>query len=197
MKSLRAAIIVTIVAVAPALALAQQAAPKVELGADLTVQYLKPEGNDGIIHIGSMLMTGDVELMTIPVTFRLGLVSEGPTSFEARLAAGLTSITGSGGHTYYSIAPGLNVLRRLRGKAANDNTYVTAGASVNVFGYSGSLSSHTYGIISFNAGLGMRRPWGTGASRGEFFIAYTLENTSLGSPNYVNIGVHLGVSLFK
>lgn len=199
MKSLRTALVVAALVSVPALALAQQvgAGPKLELGADLSLQYSASSGND-FIHLGAPMTEGDVEVITVPVTFRLGFLSNGPTSFEARVSAGLTSVTGSSGRTYYAIAPGGNVLYRLGGKSPNHNTYVTGGASVNVFGMGGgSTSSETYAIITFNAGVGMRRPWGAGALRAEAFVGYTLQNTKLGSPSIFHVGVHLGLSLLR
>lgn len=197
MKNARAALALAALTAVPALALAQQAAssPKLEFGMDLSLQYSKPSGHDGYFHVGApteMAETG----MVSPVVFRLGFVSQRPMSLEIRFAGGLFSSSGSGGNTFYSVAPGLNLIRRLSGKNANDHTYLTAGGSADLFGISGGSSSDTWVFVTFNAGLGMVRPWGAGAKRAEVYVAYTLENSSAGTPNILHFGLRLGASLF-
>ncbi len=200
MKSARAAIVLAALFSVPALALAQQVAsePKVELGVDLALQFSKPSSGDGYFHLGAPLFHADYDMVMLPVMFRLGFLAQGPLSFETRLAAGVVSMTGTGGRTYYAITPGLNLVYRLSGKPANDNSYVTGGASFDVVGVSGGgTSSETYALVTLNAGIGIRRPWGTNASRGEFFVAYTLENSAAGMPSTFHVGVRLGMSLLK
>jgi hypothetical protein len=199
MARLRSVIVATALIATPALAAGQQlpAAPKVEFGMDLALQYSKPSGGDGFFHLGTPLLEGEVEMVTVPVALRLGFLSEGPLAVEARLSAGLTTTTGSSSRTYYAVAPGINLVRRVGGKSASDNTYVTGGASVQLFGASGSGNSQSYAFITFNGGLGMRRPWGSGASRVEGFVAYTLKNDKAGTPNILHFGVRLGFSLFR
>ncbi len=199
MKSARAAIVLAALLVIPALAFAQEASsvPKMEFGMDLGLQYSKPSGSDGFFHIGApteMSETG----MVAPLVLRMGFLSGGPTSFEVRLTGGLLSSSGSSGSTLYSVAPGLNVLYRLNGKRANENTYLTAGGSVDLFGISGSGTSHSYVFITFNGGIGLRSPWGEGAAkRAEAYIAYTLKNNDAGTPNIFHFGVRLGMSLLR
>lgn len=198
MDRLRSAIAATALVAVPALAAAQQVpvSPRVEFGMDLALQYSKPSGGDGFFHLGTPVLEGEVEMMTVPVALRVGFQPERSLSVEVRLSAGLFTSSGSSGRTWYAVAPGLNLIRRVGGKNANDNTYVTGGASVQVFGASGSGSSDSYAFVTFNGGMGVRRPWGSGASRVEAFVAYTLKNDKAGTPNILHFGVRLGFSLF-
>jgi len=199
MKSLRAAFLTAALLPIPALALAQQpaSAPKVELGVDLSLQYTKPSGQDAFFHFGAPVIIPEVGIVN-PVVLRLGFVPRGANSIELRFAGGVLSSSGSSGATYYDIAPGLNLLHRLSGKSAEDNSYLTLGANADIFGRSGSGTSHTYFFVTFNAGVGLRRPWGAAAAkRGELYFAYTLKNTDAGTPNTFHVGLRLGASLFR
>ncbi len=199
MRNARAALALAALAAVPALALAQQAgpAPKHEWGVDLVVQYSKPSGSDGFFHLGAPMFNAEYDMMMMPVAFRLGFLSDRATSFETRLGAGLVSTTGSGGHTYYNLNPGLNVIRRISGKLPNHNTYLTAGASVALVGATGGTTSETYALVAINAGIGLRRAWGANASRAELFVAYSLENSHAGMPKLVHFGLRLGASLLR
>ncbi len=199
MKNARAALVLAALAVVPSLATAQQAAPapKHEWGVDLVLQYSKPSGSDGFIHLGAPMLNAEYDMMMMPVAFRLGFLSEGATSFETRLALGVVSTTGSGGHTYYNLNPGLNLIHRIAGKLPNHNTYLTAGANVALVGVTGGGSSETYALLSFNAGIGLRRAWGANASRAEAFVAYSLENSHAGLPKMIHFGLRLGASLLR
>jgi hypothetical protein len=159
---------------APAAALAQETG-RHELGVDAALAWVKPSGVDGRLTLWT------------PVDVRLGLPSSGPVSLEPRLSLFLQS----DGGTRYSIDPGLNVLYRLGGTAPNENRYLTFGADLDLekIGPSGA-------ILALNGGYGMRHPWGTGAFRTEFFFRYAFEDTALGVPNTLTLGVRAGISLW-
>lgn len=198
MKGVRAAILLAALVPIPALALAQQSAstPKVELGVDLSLQYTKPSGQDAFFHFGAPVIIPETGIVN-PIVLRLGFVPRGANSLELRFSGGVLSSSGSSGATYFDVAPGINVLHRLSGKSPEDNSYVTLGANADIFGRSGSGTSHTYFFVTFNAGVGLRRPWGAVAKRGEFYVAYTLKNTDAGTPNTFHVGLRLGMSLFR
>ncbi len=200
MKSARAALSLGALLVVPVLAFAQQAEslPKLELGVDLSLQYTKPSGEDAFFHLGAPAIMPDIGIVN-PVVLRLGFVSRGSNSLEIRFSGGLLSSSGASGATYYDVAPGLNLLHRLSGKNANDNSYVTLGAGADIFGRSASgMTGKTYLFVTFNAGVGLRRPWGdSAAKRGELYFAYTLKNTDAGTPNMFHVGLRLGASLLR
>jgi hypothetical protein len=197
MKFARAPILLAALLVVPTLAFAQQmaSAPKLEMGVDLSLQYTKPSGEDAYFHFGAPVIIPETGIVN-PVVLRLGFVPKGANSLELRFSGGVLSSSGSSGATYYDVAPGVNVLHRLSGKSADDNSYVTLGASADIFGRSGGGTSRTYFFVTFNAGVGLRRPWGAVAQRGEFYFAYTLKNNHAGTPNTFHVGLRLGVSLF-
>jgi len=199
MRNVRAAVALAALAVVPALAFAQQRAgsPKVELGMDLGLQYTKPSGGDGYFAVGSPVSVVESGFLA-PVVLRLGVLTATKLSYELRFTGGMYSSSSSGGGTVYTVGPGLNLVYRLSGKGHADNTYFTGGAAVDLIGSSGGGSSNSYAFFTFNAGIGLRRPWGaSGASRAEAFFAYTLKNTKAEEPNTIHFGLRLGFSLFK
>ena len=168
------ALVALALAVVPATAAAQQTG-RHELGVDAALAWVKPSGIDGRLTLWT------------PVDVRLGLPSSGPVSLEPRLSLFLQA----DGGTRYSIDPGLNVLYRLDGTAPNHDRYLTFGADLDLekAGTSGAN-------LALNGGYGMRRPWGTGAFRTEFFFRYAFEDTALGVPNTLTLGVRAGLSLW-
>ena len=198
MKRARSAIVLAALVVFPVLAFAQQTAPapKVELGVDLSLQYTKPSGEDAFFHFGAPVIIPETGIVN-PFVLRLGFVPRGANSLELRFSGGVLSSSGSSGATYFDVAPGINVLHRLSGKNPDNDSYVTLGASADIFGRSGSGTSKTYFFVTFNAGVGLRRPWGPIAKRGELYFAYTLKNTDAGTPNTFHVGLRVGASLFR
>jgi hypothetical protein len=183
MKRLRAVTLVAVLAFVPTLAFAQRMAsgPKNEFGVDVTLAYAKPSGGSGVFQI------------ITPVDVRVGFLSGGPASFEFRFAGSLTT---GGGATLYTLQPGLNILYRLSGPAANHNVYITGGAALDFIGTSGGGTSNSASVFSFNGGIGMHAPWGSNATRLEAFAGYRLKSTKMGTPNTLVIGARLGLSFF-
>jgi hypothetical protein len=170
----RAGGVLVVLALFAAPAVAQQAG-RHELGVDAALAWIKPSGVDARLTIWT------------PVDVRLGLPSSGPLSLEPRLSLFLQS----DGGTSYSIDPGLNVLYSLGGTAPNHNRYLTFGADLD-FEKNGTSGA----IFAINGGYGMRHPWGAGAFRTEFFFRYAFEDSALGVPNTLTLGVRAGLSLW-
>jgi hypothetical protein len=168
------ALVASALMVIPAVAQAQRMGTH-EVGVDLAVAWVKPSGGNGSLTV-----------MT-PVDVRVGFASRGPLSVEPRLSMFLQS----DGGTRYTIDPGVNVLYRMGGRVANQNHYLTFGTDMDLrkVGPSGA-------IFALNGGLGMRHPWGAGAFRTEFFLRYAFEDTQLGVPNTLTLGVRAGLSLW-
>lgn len=159
----------------PAAAHAQRAGGTHEIGVDVALAWVKPSGANAML-----------SLMT-PVDVRVGLASRGPLSVEPRFSMILLA----DGGTQYAIDPGVNLLYRLGGTSVNQNHYATFGADIE-FRKAGTSGA----IFALNGGLGMRHPWGAGAFRTEFFLRYAFEDTALGAPNTLTLGVRAGLSLW-
>ena len=150
---------------------------KHELGIDLNLGYYSQSGggNSGLI-------------MRTPVDLRFGFVSHGKLSPEIRFAMNLVS----GGGTVYIVDPGLNLLYILSRQSIQRNTYLTGGADFQIID-AGANSGMVPGI---NVGIGIRRPYESGAWRLEGYFKYMFKNTSLGFPNTTQLGVRAGLSLW-
>jgi hypothetical protein len=162
--------------------------PKHEFGVDMAVVYSKPSctGCDGTFQIGT------------PVDVRIGLNPAGSMMIEPRFTFAL--LTG-GGSTLLSFDPGVNVLFRMgHGHGLHNmlGPYFTVGADVGIVSAKSTGNPSTSGaVIGVNGGIGSRMAFGSGAAtRVELFVGYQLKNTKLGSPNTLNIGARLGLSLF-
>jgi len=158
--------------------------PKHEFGVDIFAAYQKPSGGSGGL------------LVTTPVDVRVGFVSSGNMMFETRSSLAFAS----GGGTFLSFTPGLNVLFRMGHGTGNHNLmgrYFTVGADVNIQSFKiTGLPSTSGAVIGINGGIGTRSAYGSGATRIELFGRYLLKNTKLGVPNTIQIGARLGLSLW-
>jgi hypothetical protein len=156
--------------------------PTHEFGVDLAAVYSKPSGGSS----GFSIFT--------PVDVRVGFISEGMMQPEARLTLNFAS----GGGTFISFDPGLNMIFKMGSATHMHGPYFTVGADVNIISLKPTGGTSTSGaIITINGGLGARGMWGaTAGKRVEGFVAYSLKNTSLGAPNTLHIGARLGLSFF-
>jgi hypothetical protein len=154
------------------------AAPgKQELGVDVGLAYAKPDGVDGGIQIGT------------PLDIRLGLRSKTKVMWEPRVTFAFSTV---GGETRYGIAPGVNVLYATAPGGHRQGMYVTGGGALNLLDTGADAGT----AFAFNAGVGWRRPWGSGAWRYEAGFRYSFENQDIGLPSTIEIGVRFGVSLW-
>ena len=166
----------------PAAADAQRraAAPggaKHEFGIDLGVAYVKPDGLDGGIVIGT------------PVDVRIGLVSAKKMMWEPRLSLIFSTI---GGTTIYQFNPGVNVLFSNSPGGHRRGMYFTVGAGLAL----GDLGGGSGTAFSANGGIGWRKPYGGAAWRYELFVQYDSESLELLQPSTISIGGRLGISLW-
>ena len=151
---------------------------KHELGVDIGAAYVKPDGFDGGIVIGT------------PVDVRWGFVSASNMMWEARGTLFFSSV---GGTTVYQLEPGVNVLFSNSSGGHRRGMYFTGGAGL-VLGDNGTNSGTAFAI---NAGVGWRKPSGNAALRYELGFRWTSESTDLGLPSTIQIGGRVGFSLWK
>jgi len=175
-------------AMVPAVAIAQGAAPKHELGVDLGLGLQSPSG--GTTHI----------VLVTPVDVRLGFVATSPLSWEGRLTLFYDSKGIGGSNARYSLAPDIQALYRLgSGSGAHGlmGPYATVGAGLNFADVpNGAGGTNSSAVVRLNGGVGTRIPYGSGAFRIEGFVAYDFRNTTLGLPGTLEVGTRLGISLW-
>lgn len=172
---IRLSSVVAGLALVPALLPAQT--PSKEFGVDVGIAYVKPDGGDGAIVVGT------------PLDVRIGFLSSGNMSFEPRFT--FMYISDVGGNAAYSFSPMLHLLFRMGQGTHQRNTYFTVGAGIDLIGGGGNSANQ----VNLAAGIGMRRPAGTSAaSRIEGFVGYALEGDFA---SQISIGARLGWSFFK
>ena len=183
-KLLGSALVAVALVAAPAVAAAQgSSAAKHEFGVDLAFAYVSPDGGDGFFNIFS------------PVDLRVGFISGQKMTIEPRVTIAYTSdlTGGGGGDAGYDFGLGLNLTYGMSPGGNKSGLYLTGGAGVELLDFGGGTSGS---LISFNAGLGTRSPWGSSAFRPEAFFNYALENTDLGAPSVMSFGLRLGLSFW-
>jgi hypothetical protein len=180
--------VATGLAMAPARAVAQAAAPKHEFGVDLGLGLVNPSG--GSTHI----------VVFTPVDVRLGFVSSSALSWEGRLTLFYDSKGFGGSNARYSLAPDIQALYRLgSGSGAHGlmGPYATVGAGLDFADTpNGAGGTNSSTVFRLNGGVGTRVPYGSGAFRIEGFVAYDFKNTTLGLPGTLEVGTRLGLSLW-
>lgn len=189
MQKLQTATLVIAALLAPAIATAQAMGPDHpthEFGVDLIAAYSK-------VGSGCTGSCGSFNIVT-PVDVRIGLISAGMMQPELRLKLGFSS----GGGTFIAFDPGVNLIFKMGSSTHMRGPYFTVGADANIISSKPTGGTGTSGVIvTINGGIGTRSMWGTtAAKRAELFVAYGLENTSLGSPSTLSIGARLGLSFF-
>jgi hypothetical protein len=175
-RTLAGVALVGAVFAAPALAQTR----KTEFGVDVAITYTKYSGGG----------SGVFQIQT-PVDVRIAFPLSGNLALEPRFTAAFMS---GGGDSFHALNPGLNVLVGLPGGAYNKGAYVTVGGDVVIVGGTGE---DTETAFSLNAGLGMRRPMGTAASRAELFVGFTPKQGTTVMASIITIGARLGFSFFN
>jgi hypothetical protein len=150
---------------------------KHELGVDLGLAYVKPDQISGGIVIET------------PVDVRFGFVSASKMMWEAR---GTLNFSTVGGSTAYDFEPGINVLYANSAGGHHRGMYFTGGAGL-ILADNGTNSGTA---VALNAGVGWRKPYGSGAWRYELGFRWSSENTTLGLPSAIAIGGRIGISLW-
>ena len=171
--------------------------PKHEFGVDLGIAYS---------NIASPVSGGSsvsVVQLTTPVDVRVGFLAPGPLSWELRFVGSFQNES-SGGFslTIYSFMPDVNLIYRLGAGAGQRQLlgpYLTAGLGARVTGESssGGGGSNSGLNVPINLGLGTRTALGSGAFRGELYLAFTPKNGNIGPDgNEITLGVRAGISLW-
>ena len=126
---------------------------KHEFGVDVRAHYTKPDGVDGGIEIET------------PLALRLGLVTANKVMWEPRLSLAFSSV---GGSSDYVLSPGVNVLYAMAPGTHRRGMYLTGGGALDLLDIAGTSGT----LLSINAGLGWRKPWGSAAWRYELGFEY-------------------------
>jgi len=180
-KFLGSIALVAVFASVPAQADAQRRAAasgaKHEFGVDLFAGYVKPDGVDGGIVIGT------------PVDVRVGLVTSKKMMWEPRLTLGFSTV---GGGTRYQFNPGVNVLFANSPGGHRSGMYFTVGGGLAL----GDLGGGSGTAFSANGGIGWRKPYGSAAWRYELGVQYDSESLELLQPSTISIGARIGISLW-
>lgn len=167
----------------PSLAEAQRrttAGARHEFGVDVFVGYVKPDGVDGGIRIGT------------PVDVRVGLVKAGKMMWEPRFGLAFETV---GGGTTYELTPGVNVLFAQSPGNHRSGMYFTGGAGL-VLVDAGPVGGTGFAL---NGGIGWRKPWGTAAWRYELGLGWSSEISDGPATvrlSTITIGARLGISLW-
>jgi hypothetical protein len=150
---------------------------KHEFGVDVGVAYVKPQN-----------ISGGIVIQT-PFDVRFGFVpSRGNMMWEGRLTATINTV---GGTTQYLLTPGANVLFSNSPGGHRRGMYFGGGAGLML----GDLGGGSGTAFQLNAGVGWRKPYGSGAWRYELGFQWTSENANLG-PSTIAIGGRIGISLW-
>ena len=162
-----------------------QGSPKHEMGVDVGLVSSKLDGvDDRILQFGT------------PVDVRLGFVSAGKLSWEARFTLGYAK---QGDASNLSFNPGVNVLYKLGAATNTQGLYLTGGASYSMESDDDGTTSNTISQPGINIGIGHRKPWGSAALRTELFFASHFESGDPGpefAPARTDIGIRFGISLW-
>ena len=150
---------------------------KHELGVDLGLAYVKPDQISG----GIIIQT--------PVDVRFGFVSAKKMMWEAR---GTLTFNTVGGTTSYDFEPGVNVLVANTPGGHHKGMYFTGGGGL-ILADDGTNSGTA---VALNAGVGWRKPYGSGAWRYELGFKWSSQSTNLGLPAMIAIGGRIGISLW-
>jgi hypothetical protein len=150
---------------------------KHELGVDLGVAYVKPQNVSGGI------------LIQTPVDVRFGFVpASGNMMWEPRATVTISTV---GGNTTYLLTPSLHVLFANSPGHHRSGMYLTGGAGLVLADFGAGSGT----AVQLGAGVGWRKPYGSGAWRYELGFQYQSDNANIG-PSSIAIGGTVGISLW-
>jgi hypothetical protein len=148
-----------------------------ELGVDIGLAYVKPQS-----------VSGGIVIQT-PVDVRFGFVPRsGNMMWEPR---GTVTISTVGGTTRYRLIPSVNVLFANGPGRHRNGMYLTGGAGLVL----ADLGAGSGTAVQLGAGVGWRKPYGSGAWRYEVGFQWTSDNSKIG-PSTIAIGGRIGISLW-
>ena len=150
---------------------------KHEFGVDVGVFYVKPQNISGGI------------LIQTPVDVRFGFVpSSGNMMWEGHLTTNINTV---GGNTTYLLTPGVDVLFSNTPGGHRRGMFFGGGAGLVL----GDLGAGSGTAVQLRAGVGWRKPYGSGAWRYELGFQWQSDNAHLG-PSAIAIGGRVGISLW-
>jgi hypothetical protein len=150
---------------------------KHELGVDLGVFYVKPQN-----------ISGGIVIQT-PVDVRFGFVpASGNMMWEPRASVLISTV---GGTTTYMLTPSMHVLFANSPGHNRSGMYLTGGAGLVLADFGGGSGT----AVQLGAGVGWRKPYGSGAWRYELGFQYQSDNANIG-PSSIAIGGTIGISLW-
>lgn len=157
---------------------------KHELGVDLAAAYVDP---------GTAGVDGGITIIS-PVDVRFGIVPRAGSKlmWEPRMAFSFSSV---GGNTVYALTPTLRGLYSNSPGGHRRGMYFAGGAGL-VLGDPGIGSGTAFKL---EAGVGWRKPYGSGAWRYELGFQWVSSNDNLaaaGLADYIAIGGRIGISLW-
>jgi hypothetical protein len=157
---------------------------KHELGVDIGLAYVDPNVTGG---------SGGIVIQT-PVDVRFGLVPRAGSKvmWEPRATFNFRSINGT---TIYTLSPTVTALYANSPGGHRRGMYFAGGAGL-VLGDAGIGSGTAFKL---EAGVGWRKPYGSGALRYEVGFQWVSSNDNLavaGLADYIAIGGRIGISLW-
>ena len=154
-----------------------------EFGIDLSAAYVSPSTTG---------VDGGISLIT-PVDVRFGFVPRAGNKMMWEPRVGLNFNT-AGGSTTYIFTPQVNLLYANSPGGHRRGMYFTGGGGLVL----GDLGAASGTAVKLEAGVGWRKPYGSGAWRYELGFQWVSESTELGPflSNYIAIGGRIGLSLW-
>ncbi len=157
---------------------------KHELGVDLSAAYVSPN---------TAGVSGGIAIIT-PVDVRFGIVPRsGKIMWEPRFSFNFNTV---GGQTRYALTPQLNLLYANSTGGHRRGMFFAGGAGLVLGDPSGTASGTA---VKLEAGVGWRKPYGSGAWRYELGFQWVSSNDNLaafGLADYIAIGGRIGISLW-
>jgi hypothetical protein len=158
---------------------------KHELGVDLSAAYVDP---------GAAGVDGGITIIS-PVDVRFGIIPRAGSKlmWEPRLAFSFSSV---GGNTAYALTPTVRGLYSNSPGGHRRGMYFAGGAGLVLGDPSGTASGTAFKL---EAGVGWRKPYGSGAWRYEVGFQWVSSNDNLAPfllADYFAIGGRIGISLW-
>jgi hypothetical protein len=148
-----------------------------ELGVDLGLAYVKPQN-----------VSGGIVIQT-PLDVRFGFVPKsGNMMWEPHATVMISTV---GGTTRYTLTPSINVLFANGSGGHRRGMFLTGGAGLVLADFGAGSGT----AVQLGAGVGWRKPYGSGAWRYELGFLYTSNNANIG-PSSIAIGGRIGISLW-
>lgn len=179
-KLIGGAVLVASLVGIPAVAAAQHSDAKHEFGVDLALAYVKCDGCEGFVALGT------------PIDLRVGFISGAKLTIEPRITLAYISDDtdfGGTGDPQSDFDLGANITYGMQSNRSG--LYLTGGAAIDLLSAGGASES----FFSVNVGVGTRVGYGSGALRLEAFVDNQFEKTGV-APSILSFGARVGLSLW-